>query len=46
MTLYYNIQLCVYPYFVFVDVKIFQKRIEQQFIRINVDRRLSFADRA
>lgn len=36
----------VYTHFVLVDVEIFQKRIVQQFVRIDVDRRLPFADRA
>jgi len=38
------IYISVYSHFVFIDVKIFQKWIEQQFIRINVNRRLSFAN--
>lgn len=41
-----NIYKYVYSHFVFIDVKIFQKWIEQQFIRINIDRRLSFPNRA
>lgn len=36
----------VYTHFVLVDVKIFQKRIIQQFVWIDVNRRLPFADRA